>query len=62
MTKILNKDAFKLSIDSYAIQLGFKRADGSAKPISKLTSEALELAIITYIINDSRLKELLDES
>ena len=62
MTKILNRDAFKTAVDAYAIQMGFSKADGTAKRVSQISQKAIELAILTYILNDDRLKEILDDS
>jgi L-aminopeptidase/D-esterase-like protein len=55
MTKILNQEAFDKARDEYAQIMGFTKADGSVKPISKLAEEALEAAIVKFLVETNQM-------
>lgn len=59
MNTTLNPQAFNKSVETFAKEMGFKKADGTAKPISKVSESALETAIVQYLISDNKLKGIL---
>lgn len=57
MTKILNQDAFNEAKIEYAKSIGYTRADGAEKNLSRFTEEALESELLlVYLVKDKRLK------
>jgi hypothetical protein len=56
---MLNPDAFTEARDAYARAMGFTNVNGTVKSISDISEDALKICIITYIIKDDRLKEVI---
>ena len=56
---ILNKDALQAAKNAYAEGMGHTKVDGSVKPLSKITENAIESAILVYIAKDEQLNDLL---
>jgi ABC-type transporter Mla maintaining outer membrane lipid asymmetry permease subunit MlaE len=48
---MLNKEHFQRAVCIYASSMGFTKADGTPKSVSKITEDALEASIISYLIS-----------
>ena len=57
--QVLNKDALEAARIEYANVLGLKKVNGVGIQISNITSEAIEAAILMYLIKDKRLGEII---
>lgn len=56
---LLNRDALEAAKIEYANVIGIKKVNAVGIQISNITSEAIEAAIVMYLIKDERTGDIL---
>jgi hypothetical protein len=57
--QVLDRDALEAAKYEYATVLGLKKMTTPDMQISKITADAIEAAIIMYLIRDKRLGDII---